>query len=319
MNGLPTSPGDTVSVVIPCYNGADFVHDAVRSAIEQTHAPLEVIVIDDGSSDNSAEIAAAFGPPVRVLRQPNQGESVARNRGMEEARGSWIAFLDADDLWRPRKLESQLALVDDGVVAVHTNYCYFGDREEPIDLARVPREQRYDLVRLCLLQNEHFNMSSLMVRADVETRFPTWTRYGEDLTFFLELILSGRGRVALAEQELVAVRRHANNQTVRVAAPPQWHQSMLQWLKTNEHRLTAEQLEAIRSGWIALLTDTCRDLYWQRQWPQFQAIRDYLRDFPEHAQVRELLDTRVYPPWVYSVKDRLDRWLRPASSESANT
>jgi len=78
-------------------------------------------VIDDGSSDNSAEIAAAFGPPVRVLRQPNQGESVARNRGMEEARGSWIAFLDADDLWRPRKLESQLALVDDGVVAVHTN------------------------------------------------------------------------------------------------------------------------------------------------------------------------------------------------------
>ena len=96
-----------VTVVIPCFNAARFLRETLESALNQSHAPIEVLVIDDGSTDQSAAIAASYGPPVRVISQTNQGESVARNRGIEEARGSWIAFLDADDIWLPEKLERQ--------------------------------------------------------------------------------------------------------------------------------------------------------------------------------------------------------------------
>jgi glycosyltransferase involved in cell wall biosynthesis len=104
-----TSP--TVSVIIPCYNGAKYLRQAVESVLAQTHPPLEVIVVDDGSTDDSAEIAASFGPPVRVIRQANQGESVARNRGIAEARGDYLHFLDADDLMHPEAFERMLAAI----------------------------------------------------------------------------------------------------------------------------------------------------------------------------------------------------------------
>jgi glycosyltransferase involved in cell wall biosynthesis len=89
---------EAVSVVIPCYNAARFLRETLASALNQTCRPLEVIVVDDGSTDDSAAIAESFGPPVRVMRQANQGESVARNVGIAAARGDYLQFLDADDL-----------------------------------------------------------------------------------------------------------------------------------------------------------------------------------------------------------------------------
>ena len=112
----------SVTVVIPCFNAAPFLRATLESALNQSHAPCEVLVIDDGSTDQSAAIAASYGPPVRVISQANQGESVARNRGIEEARGSWIAFLDSDDLWMPEKLERQLTAAQPGVACIHTNF-----------------------------------------------------------------------------------------------------------------------------------------------------------------------------------------------------
>ena len=107
---MPTSPsarddsGPSISVVIPCCNAAAFLRATIASILGQTQSVLEVIVVDDGSTDDSASIAESFGPPVRVIRQPNQGESAARNRGIEAAVGEWVAFLDADDLWLPTKI-----------------------------------------------------------------------------------------------------------------------------------------------------------------------------------------------------------------------
>jgi glycosyltransferase involved in cell wall biosynthesis len=104
----------TVSIITPCYNGAKYLRETLESALNQTHPPLEVIVVDDGSTDDSAAIAESFGPPVRVIRQQNQGESVARNRGIAEAQGTQILFLDADDLLHPEALE-RLSTAVDGV------------------------------------------------------------------------------------------------------------------------------------------------------------------------------------------------------------
>jgi len=98
----------TVACVVPVHDGERYLAETLRSILAQTHPPTEVIVVDDGSSDRSAPIAESFGQPVRVIRQENRGPASGRNRGVREARSELIAFLDADDLFYPRKLERQV-------------------------------------------------------------------------------------------------------------------------------------------------------------------------------------------------------------------
>lgn len=101
------------TVVIPVYNQATFLAEAVESALGQTTPPGEVVVVDDGSTDATPAVLGTFGPRIRVIRQANAGVASARNRGAREARGDVLAFLDADDAWLPRKLERQLARFDE--------------------------------------------------------------------------------------------------------------------------------------------------------------------------------------------------------------
>lgn len=100
------------SVIIPTYNSAAWVGDAIESVLRQTAAPREVIVVDDGSADDTAAVVRRMGPLARYVRQDNAGPAAARNRGASLARGDWLAFLDADDLWLPEKLERQLAAAE---------------------------------------------------------------------------------------------------------------------------------------------------------------------------------------------------------------
>ncbi|MGQ9690926.1 MAG: glycosyltransferase family 2 protein [Thermoproteota archaeon] len=97
-----------VSVIIPTYNRANCVGDAIRSVLDQTYKDFEIIVVDDGSTDNTSEVLAEFGDKIHVIRQENAGVSAARNAGIKAARGEWIAFLDSDDIWEPQKLEVQV-------------------------------------------------------------------------------------------------------------------------------------------------------------------------------------------------------------------
>lgn len=101
-----------VSVVIPAYNAAWCIRRAVDSVLAQDFRDLELIVVDDGSSDATAEVLATYGSALTLVRQANGGLSNARNRGITQARGSYIAFLDADDWWQPSKLSRQASLLD---------------------------------------------------------------------------------------------------------------------------------------------------------------------------------------------------------------
>ncbi|MES9936336.1 MAG: glycosyltransferase family A protein, partial [Sedimenticola sp.] len=96
-----------ISVIIPTHNRADLLERALKSVQAQTLPPLEVIVVDDGSEDHTREMVSEKFPRVRYLQQPNRGVSSARNLGISEARGDWIALLDSDDEWLPSKLASQ--------------------------------------------------------------------------------------------------------------------------------------------------------------------------------------------------------------------
>ncbi len=97
-----------ISCIVPVFNGERYLREALDSVLAQTHRPLEIIVADDGSTDGSANVVAAFRDGVRYLRQSNQGPSSARNLGIRAALGDFIAFLDADDLWHPQKLQRQM-------------------------------------------------------------------------------------------------------------------------------------------------------------------------------------------------------------------
>ncbi|MEP7150038.1 MAG: glycosyltransferase family A protein [Acidobacteriota bacterium] len=99
----------SVSVVIPTYNYGRFAADAIRSVLAQTRPPDEIIVVDDGSTDDTTEAVKQFGEKVRYIRQNNAGVCAARNRGVRESTGDLIAFLDADDTWERTNLEKQLA------------------------------------------------------------------------------------------------------------------------------------------------------------------------------------------------------------------
>ena len=103
-------PNDTlISIIIPVYNGERYLAETIESTLAQTHTPGEIIVIDDGSTDGSAKIAERFSTSVQYHWQPNGGTSAARNRGVAVARGDFLAFLDADDLWTEDKLARQAA------------------------------------------------------------------------------------------------------------------------------------------------------------------------------------------------------------------
>ncbi|HMU32514.1 MAG TPA: glycosyltransferase [Pyrinomonadaceae bacterium] len=110
-----------VSVIIPNYNYSKYVCEAVESALGQTYQNKEVIVVDDGSTDSSVELLAKYGDKIRLIAQKNAGVCAARNNGVAASTGELIAFLDADDVWMPEKLEKQVAqfLADPNVVLSH--------------------------------------------------------------------------------------------------------------------------------------------------------------------------------------------------------
>lgn len=110
-----------ISVIIPAYNSAACIQRAVRSVLEQTRPADEIIIVDDGSADNTADAIAAFEPAVRLIRQDNAGASVARNTGIQAASGDWVAFLDADDEWLPKKLAVQVPFLS---AHPDTAWCY---------------------------------------------------------------------------------------------------------------------------------------------------------------------------------------------------
>ncbi len=111
---MKASHGVKVSVVIPAYNRADLILETIQSVLAQTFTDYEIIVVDDGSTDNTAEILRELieSGKIQYVWQENQGESAARNHGLRLAQGEYIAFLDSDDLWLPQKLEAQVSYLD---------------------------------------------------------------------------------------------------------------------------------------------------------------------------------------------------------------
>ncbi len=128
LHGILAVSADLVSVVVPAYNAAKTLDETLRSVRGQTHATLDIVVVDDGSTDATAMLAqthADADPRVRLIRQANSGVAAARNTGWRAARSDFIALIDSDDLWAPHMVEKLLAALREGGPKVGVAYCFF--------------------------------------------------------------------------------------------------------------------------------------------------------------------------------------------------
>ncbi len=200
-----------ISVVIPVYNCDRYLVEAIQSVLEQTYPVHEIIVVDDGSTDRSAAIACQFSQ-VNVVTQTNQGAAAARNLGIRIATGEWIAFLDADDVWLPGKLDRQMQafITDPTVDLVFTHVQQFISPE--LDL--VPQSQRF-----CPEQPVAGQIpTTAMVRRSCFQRigeFNTQLTIGE----FIDWMARGQeiGMITVTLSETLARRRiHTSNTGIRL-------------------------------------------------------------------------------------------------------
>jgi glycosyltransferase involved in cell wall biosynthesis len=161
-----------VSVVVPVYNGSRYLRQALDSALGQTYRSLEVVVVDDGSTDSSPEIIASYGSRIRPLRQPNGGVALARNAGLRASAGDLIAFLDQDDWWLPEKVEKQVALfrADAELGLVHTGILQYSENAGAFVDSVYVTDRSPRLQGRCygeLLQGNAIFNSSVMIRRSV--------------------------------------------------------------------------------------------------------------------------------------------------------
>jgi glycosyltransferase involved in cell wall biosynthesis len=162
--------GPQVSVVMPVFNGEKYLRQSVETVLAQSYRPLELVAVDDGSTDGSAGLLASYGAPVRVVRQANAGVAAARNAGIAAGRGELIAFLDQDDWWRPTKVARQVELfrADPRLGLVHTAAVHYDDTREAFVDGSPPEAAGLvgDCLERLLARNAIYN-SSVMVRRDV--------------------------------------------------------------------------------------------------------------------------------------------------------
>jgi glycosyltransferase involved in cell wall biosynthesis len=262
---MPLRTDLDVSVVVPTHNDAGRVADALKSIVGQTRAPLEIIVSDDGSTDNTAEVveraAASAKLPIEYVRAPVQsGVVAARNRGIRAARGALIATCDSDDYWHPEKLDRQLSFVRTWRAAplalLATHGMNVNDRRRAISLAPVGPVTLSEYESLRDMGGVFFfiHSSVLFSRDDFDLIGGYSTEYGaaDDLHFFGELAMRGPA-LALGEPLTYYRKRLGSIQTAKF-----WDQhTQLDRLAENGRRrvrakapLSQDEFVSLREPWM---------------------------------------------------------------------
>ena len=302
-----------VSVIIPCHNRAELIGQTLDSALAQTVLPREVIVVDDGSTDATGQVVAGYaqrtGGRVRLVRQANAGPSAARNRGLEEATGEYLAFLDADDLWLADKLERCLAMLaaDEEAVGV---YCpLFRFRRTLDDLGRPVSQNSVDRPDFAhLLTTMCVQASTAVLRRErvAQMRFDDRDRPAEDSIYFAAARFAGQWR--LIETPLVAYRVHGE----QVTADP-WHavdhtRARVGWLGRHRSLVGEEEAQRLEATLWRRLIDGLEHMYWRRDTRHLRALCRRVSELcPAQFEQSFLAQRTIWPRWTYRLKDAVTR------------
>jgi len=266
--GDPSS--SLISVIMPCYNAEHTVADSVASALGQTHRALELIVIDDGSRDESLQLLRKIDDPrLKIETQPNQGVCAARNRGLSLAQGGYVAFLDADDTWSPEALE-RLFLTLEANPGAALAYCGWqnlglpGDRGEPF----IPPEYENPTKVEVLLQNCRWPIHAALTRRwaidearGFDPRYPT----SED--FLLWLRIGTRHKIVRVPEVLAYYHHHEGERATANPARVARNHWLVQQAFLKERPEIAAQLgrrrvREITDGMLLAKGYAC---YWHRE------------------------------------------------------
>jgi glycosyltransferase involved in cell wall biosynthesis len=206
----------SISCIVPVYNGARFLAEALESILAQTLPPTEIIVVDDGSTDATREVARAYTRHVFYVRQPNAGPASARNCGIGLATGEFLSFLDADDLWHAEKLERQMHALEANPAA---GLCVTYLQDFWVEELAHRREQ---------MRHRHFinpmpgNVCQCLLARrsafDAVGRFDETKRLGEDIDWFMRAMRAGIAKLTLADT-LVYRQIHEQNMPYEVCEP----------------------------------------------------------------------------------------------------
>lgn len=206
-----------VSIIIPVYNGEHYIAEAIDSLLKQTYDKIEIIVVDDGSEDNTARIVKSFRH-VRYIHQENRGVSASRNLGMSIARGDYIAFLDADDLYTPEKVEKQVDVLINSpdVDVVYNDGIEVDKNKKTLNILKSEYvfENRADFVAFLLFRQIVPVPASIMIRKkciNENVFYSSEYVQAEDYDFILRL--AERYKFKYIPETLYIYRRHANNLT----------------------------------------------------------------------------------------------------------
>ncbi len=244
-----------VCVIIPVYNGAKYLAEAIESVVSQTYTHRSIVVIDDGSKDKSAEIAAAF-PGVHVIRQANAGVSAARNRALRETKSEYVVLLDSDDRLLPRALEIGVSLLD-----ARPDHGFVYGFHEAIDAAGRKRERSYtpvdDAGILTLLAGSSLvpPASAVFRRAALDSvgGFNTKLKIAEDHDLYLRIALAFP--IYCHNQVVVQYRSHGENVSTQSATLTLGGVLAAMKLRLPEIRGSADREAAYAAGrkhWISL-------------------------------------------------------------------
>ncbi len=208
---------DSVSVVITAYNSGQWISLTLQSVLDQARPANEVIVVDDGSTDNTAKVVRKYADRVRYVPQDRRGQPAARNRGIRAAGGHWIAFCDADDLWHRRKLEAQIGLLQSHPYAwVACDAGWIDLDGNPAEVS-APQMRQGDVLEPLFLGN-FIKSATPLVRRDVFEQVGYFeeapeARIGEDWDMWLRI--AARYPLGVVPQRLTTVRLHPESMLAR--------------------------------------------------------------------------------------------------------
>lgn len=307
---------NSVSVVMPCYNGMAHMVRALDSAIEQTHRPLEIIVVDDGSTDGSAVCVNHYKKQhpeanVRLIRQRNSGEPAARNTGIRAARGQWVAMLDTDDWWDKTKLEKQLRASDvagDDCVLVHTGVIHHFPCGQTHELDMGAAQLRVGRATAALLNDGSIGHPSIMVRRDALNDIGGYDpSFKQACDINLYFRLSAIGTFAFVAEYLLHYSVHDGQMSARVAEQVRSHHRAIREFFKEHPRLEAQiGREVIHEAMTRQVIDKLKSTYWRRRLPQFRALLDYADEAGfASPRIEQWRKRRNFPGWLIWVKDRL--------------